>query len=441
LPNTTKNLSIVSRSLIRLLLAAEKGYTIFAIIYFSGAFVPLYKEEYSFINRLDFYLPKILVIIAFLLLVIRWKRAISIVLKSKLLLLFLTICMLSTLWSDVPGRTRDAAQLLIETTIFALYLATRYTLQEQTNIFTWVFGISAIFSLLYVFALPKYGRTQTLENQGTWRGIYVQKNNMGSRMVLGGIFFLVNIFSKPKYRWIYFSCLAIIIILIQGSNSKSALVSFLFVAAISPLNRILRWNPYVAIPLYLIIVLVGGTGASFLGMNWDAALGSINKRPDLNGRVPIWELGIEWFLKRPWLGYGYAGFWRAWEGEGSAAVLRSIIERYGWEPKTAHNGFLELFMDLGIVGGLVYMVLFFKTLMHAINRIRSIPTMEGFWPLGFITYYIIINITMSFLIVPYDIFWLIFATITLTPINPSPSNKANQNSQIYLPSNIPKYYQ
>lgn len=257
-------------------------------------------------------------------------------------------------------------------------------------------------------------------------------------MVLGGIFFLVNAFSYPKKsRWIAWSCLALAMLLIQGSNSKSALVSLLFVVAISPLNRLFRWNYFVAIPLYLIVLLVGGTGASFLGMNWDEALASINKSPDLNGRVPIWTLAIEWFLKRPWLGYGYAGFWRGWDGEGSANILRSIQLRYGWQPMTAHNGFLELFMDLGILGGSIYMVLFFITVVRAINRIRSLPTMEGYWPLGFITYYVIINITMSFLLVPYDIFWLLFATISFSSIEQSNRRgKGNKTFDSELPQSV-----
>ena len=169
----------------------------------------------------------------------------------------------------------------------------------------------------------------------------------------------------------------------------------------------------------------------FLGDNWNAALDSIDKDPTLNGRLPIWEIMIERIGERPWLGYGYHGFWQGWAGKYSAPIWRAIV----WKPTHAHNGFVDLMLDFGILGTLVFALAFFDAILKSINRVRYTPSIDGLWPMGFMTFYVIMNQTQTALISAYNIQWLLFVVICFTPVEPPVEN--SQGIQIGDPLGSP----
>jgi len=400
-------------SLVRLLLAAEKWFATLLYFYLTEPFFLLYiKEGFSWVTRLNFYLGNLLFWIVFGLLALRWKRSIGVVSRGKFLLIFVAITIISTVWSDFPKDSQNQGIRLLQTTLMGAYLASRYSLKEQTRMMTLMFGIAAVLSLLYVFAQPQYGVMHKLSLAGSWRGIFVHKNTLGRMMVIGAMFFLINGLSKPRKNWIGWAFLLLAIQLILGTNSKGALVSFFALVFISPAYRIFRWNPAISIPLYLIILLLVGNVATWLTDNWITALASIGKDDTLNGRVPIWEIITERIQERPWLGYGYFGFWQDWKGKWSAMIFRAIP----WHPDQAHNGFLDVVLQLGIVGGVVFMLAFLDAIVKAVNWIRLTRTVENFWPLGFMSYFVFMNLSQTIIMSPYTLVWVLFTTISFSEI-------------------------
>jgi O-antigen ligase len=81
-------------------------------------------------------------------------------------------------------------------------------------------------------------------------------------------------------------------------------------------------------------------------------LGLIGRNESLTGRIPLWEAIFPFIQKRFWLGYGFGeAFWK--NDIYTQVVWKAII----WEAPYAHNGFIEAFLDTGIVG-LVAWILF-----------------------------------------------------------------------------------
>lgn len=415
----------LTRSLVRLALAAEKVYAVVLILMLTDAFLPLYKEQgYGWVGRASFYGWKFLLLSALFFLFVRRERFFIVAKQGKFLLLFVGIALLSQYWSEDPSATRQSAIRLIETTLLGAYIATSYNYKEQTQLFGWAFGIAAVFSIFYVFGQPSLGIMNRPGSQvdGTWRGIYLHKNILGRIITIGGIFFLIKALTSPKNRWLWWVCFGITVQLILGTNSKTALVGFLFLLFISPIHRIFRWNPVISIPLYLMVLLLGGTGAQFLADNWNAALASIDKDPTLTGRVPLWTVLMGYIEKRPWLGYGMDGFWQGWEGSENASIWRT----FRWEPSHAHNGFLDVVLEFGIVGATVYLLTFLHSLMQAVKWVRLLPTVESLWPIGYLTFLVLMNQTQSVLVVPYSIYWTLFVVISLTPVvPPEPTSQPN----------------
>ena len=421
--NTAKSLNPLLVSITRLVLVLEPWFVCFIMLLSTEAFLKLYeKAGYGWTGRVNFYLWKLLELCAFGFIVLRWDRVFQKIKTGKFLLLFVGIVWLSQYWSISPGQTKEYAMKIVESTLLGIYVATRYNFKEQTRFFTIMFGIAAVLSILYVFGMPSLG-IMSGENvsgdlQGTWRGIYAHKNVLGRVMTVAGVFLLIDALTRQKKRWLAWVMFLISFQLILGANSKTALVGFFFVFAISPIARVLRWNMAVGIPLYLSILLLGGMGAVFLGDNWNAALGSLDKDPTLNGRLPLWQILIERIGERPWLGYGFHGIWQGWGGKYSGPIWREII----WKPPHAHNGFIDLMVDFGIVGTFVFALVFFDAIFKSIKRLRNTPSFQGFWPLGFMTFYVMQNQTNTDLIVPYSLSWFIFVLICFTPVEPPEEN-------------------
>jgi len=66
----------------------------------------------------------------------------------------------------------------------------------------------------------------------------------------------------------------------------------------------------------------------------------LGRRPDLTTRVPMWE-GLLAMAGNPYVGYGWQSFWLGKRGD--IAVDR-------WAVHSTHNGYLDLYLNLGIIG-------------------------------------------------------------------------------------------
>jgi O-antigen ligase len=63
----------------------------------------------------------------------------------------------------------------------------------------------------------------------------------------------------------------------------------------------------------------------------------------LAGRLPLWELLLEYIGKRPWLGYGWGAFW-------TADRIGDISADQNWSIGSAHSSYLEMALQTGWVG-------------------------------------------------------------------------------------------
>lgn len=70
----------------------------------------------------------------------------------------------------------------------------------------------------------------------------------------------------------------------------------------------------------------------------------------LNGRIALWAECIEYGMERPLLGYGFHGFW-------TEDRVRAIAHSQGWSPHASHSTYVENFLNLGLVGLAIFMVM------------------------------------------------------------------------------------
>jgi exopolysaccharide production protein ExoQ len=87
--------------------------------------------------------------------------------------------------------------------------------------------------------------------------------------------------------------------------------------------------------------------------------------PTLTGRTMIWDESWKFIKERPILGYGYGAFWN--EASGPMAILQQAI---GWPAPNAHNGYVDLWLQLGLLGICLFAAALLQALWPLLKRIR-----------------------------------------------------------------------
>jgi exopolysaccharide production protein ExoQ len=394
----------------KLLALAEKTFAIAAIFHYAAAPVLLFITngfsegddegaigDVSIINQLF----QLIYFITLCLLLLRWKKVIPIVLKSGLIWLLFGLVIISVFWSYSPELTKVRIIAMIGTMLFSLYLASRYTLKEQLQLLGWIFGITILSSTILAIFLPKYGLMGGV-HLGAWRGIFNHKNGLGRIMVIGVVVFCLLALSVKKQRWIFWSLSGASVMLIVLSKASSPLVNLVILMSLLAVLPILRWNYIFMVPIIIGLSSVGIIVYSVTMSNAEQIAGAFGKNLTFTGRTDFWPLVLDKIAERPWLGYGFGSFWQGLDGP-SAYVWNATV----FKTPNSHNGYLDLFLDLGIIGFSIYAILFINAFRKALIYIRLTGTPDRFWPVLLLAYIVLSNLTESSLVIQNNFLWVV----------------------------------
>ncbi|MBW4631880.1 MAG: O-antigen ligase family protein [Iphinoe sp. HA4291-MV1] len=397
---------------------AEKVFVVLTLFFSTTALIPLLLDtEDASVTSEDPYSPILfagIYMVTFLLVIARWKSFVYVVQKNMWIWLLIGIALASVLWTVAPEITPRRSILLLATTVFGVYLATRYTLREQLELLAWTFALIILLSFVFAVALPFYGVMSIQEegaHAGAWRGVMRQKNTLGRIMDMSTIVFLLLCFKnsglQAKYKWVAWIGFILSAILIILSTSKTALVILLTIIVLVPLYRIWRSNYTLVVPLTITVILVVGSSATLVLDNLPTIATALGKDVTLTGRTEIWSVMLELISQKPLLGYGFNAFWIDWDHEVTAYVWRTLE----WECPTAHNGWMDLFAELGISGLTVFSISYVTTCVRGVIWLRTTRTVEGLWPLLYLSFLLICNITESSLLATNSIYWIVYVSI------------------------------
>ena len=105
------------------------------------------------------------------------------------------------------------------------------------------------------------------------------------------------------------------------------------------------------------LVAIGAVSVFVLRSQILAALG---KSDDLTGRLDIWDAVIGLASQRPVFGWGWVSYWAPWVDPFDTLVFKSGVRQLH-----AHNAWLDVWLQLGIVGLVVFGALIVSTLVRA----------------------------------------------------------------------------
>lgn len=423
---------------------AEKVFFITSFIFFSEAFVPLIKDvsqlpllQHLSSNQLQLFLNLPIFIGNILLFIGNLAKVRLLITKERLLWWFLAVALISILWCNVPTVTLRNVFVLSNATLLGIYFAACYSWKQQLQLLAWAFGIITVLSVLFIIFLPHYGvmgldrfistKAEEMQHTDSWRGIYVHKNHLGLMMSLSGLvfFFLakskdttfnVKVFDSSKFAlpsakktifnsWIALVVFSLACVLIVGSDSVSSLVFLLVPITFWLLYRIWCWIYTLGVPFLMGSYFITGGLTVLLIIYLEKILAIVNKDFTLSTRTRLWVILWDNIWELPWLGYGYGGFWQVTDA--SKEIQRTIGAFHG------HNGFLDLWLDLGLLGLSVFIGSFISAWFLAITYFKQTRTIQASWSIAYLLFFLLANISESSLL-GQKALWLLYVAVVLS---------------------------
>jgi len=325
---------------------------------------------------------------------------------SPALVGLLIVALVSPVWAETPDLVFRRAISLLGTSLFGVVLAARLTVREQLRLTRGVLRLAAL-ACLVLFLFARSHAIATDYGTGSVRGIFPHKNLFGAAMALG----LLAEWYATDDGWFGRTLKVVFLGLFAGllglSHSVTSIVTvgaaLLLVWCFERLHQHLR-IPLPAIlffsaGLVVCVALFGGDTSIFTQM-----LGRSN---DLTGRIDLWRSVGSMILARPFLGYGFSGFW-------SGASMESFtVEKYvGWSPTYSHNGYLEILLNVGAVGAGLFLIFLWKGMKRTVRSAEERSCKEDLWPLAFLIFFAVHNLAECSVILQNCFEWsLCIATV------------------------------
>jgi exopolysaccharide production protein ExoQ len=291
--------------------------------------------------------------------------------NNRCLTAFLFYCLVAIVWSDFPLVSLKRWIKIVGHPVMAMILFTEPDLEEAiTTLMKRCAFILVPVSFLFIKYYPEWGRGfSDWTGEGYNRGIALGKNDLGYVCLILGAFFFWHLLkirrvekSTARNQELLFTAgfLAMIWWLLWMANCKTALVALL-IAVVTMLIVGFRFVDRQSIGAYLVAaVLMFLVADCAFGVSQEV-IKLLGRNPTLTDRTEVWQDVLEVPIN-PVLGTGFESFWLGERRE-------KIAEKWAWQPNQAHNGYLETYLNLGIVGLVILISLIFATYRKACGEL------------------------------------------------------------------------
>jgi len=347
-------------------------------------------------------------------------RKVGTILRANLpLVLFFGYCAISTVWSDYSfvsakrwiKSTGDVVMVLVVLTDPDRLSAIKRFLTRAGFVLLPV-------SVLLIKYYPDLGRSY---NIWTWTpefsGVTMGKNGLGMICLVFGLASVWRLLSasqerKSRERTRHLIAHGLVaasaVWLLWMANSMTSLLCFVMAGSLIATTRIVRLARKSAV-VHLLVALIVCISVSilFLGAG-DAALEAVGRDPTITGRTDIWNIVLG-LVRNPLIGTGFESFWLG-------DRLQKVWDAYvGTHIQEAHNGYIEVYLNLGWFGITLLAVLILTGYRNVIQAFRRNPDV-GRLRLAFVVAAVLYSLTEAGFRMMSPIWLAFLLAITAVPV-------------------------
>lgn len=393
----------------------ELSVLFIALILFSGGVLPRLvaseqTAEGSPILRLV-WLP----IYALTLAAMIWRAGgvIRTAMRLPFLIALMGLALISFLWSIDPALSQRRGVAIFMTCAAGLFIGAHYDWNTLLRLFGLTWLTVAALSFLTALLVPSFGVMDEI-HVGAWKGLYYEKNQLGGNMARSALLFgFLALMDKP-WRKLWVGALLLAIALVIASTSKTSLLGLVLGLGTLAIAAWMKRSLITGLATLWAGALIAGAFAALLVFAPELVFGALGRDPSLTGRTEIWTALTQSISERPWFGYGYGSFWAA-DSE-PAYWVRDVLQ---WDAPTAHNGWLDVALSVGLVGLALLILDFLMTLWRAVRL--SIKAWTGVFALGVCAQFLLFSFSESISLQQNDLIWITYVAIAAKLASSGPS--------------------
>jgi len=282
---------------------------------------------------------------------INWVQILK---NNGFIFFYFLYCGISIVWSDFPFVAlkrwiKDIGNLIM----VLIVLTDSHPIEAvKTMIRRCAYVLIPLSIVLYKY-YPSIGREyHRWSGELMVVGVTTQKNSLGVLCMVCGLYFLWSLFVillkrntsiNKKEVFIHILLLVMILWLLKMANSATSLMCFITGVCILGVTRlpsvrknVKHFGVYILCALFLFIILQYSLDLVAI------IIQNLERDVTLTGRTDLWK---ELFAMgtNPLIGTGYDSFWLGHR-------MVQLWERWGWHPTEAHNGYIETYLELGLIG-------------------------------------------------------------------------------------------
>ena len=332
--------------------------------------------------------------------------------SNKLLIGLVLLTFFSAAWSADPGLTLRRSIALLATTLFGVDFAVRYSLRDQLRLLAVALGGVVLLSVIVQVFFPGQIPTVDMLYPDAWVGLFGQKNEFGRIVVLATLVVLTAVRKSVGGIIITFLALVAAIGLIIAAQSMTSFVALVGMILVMQFAPTLRWSARIRRAVQVFGTIIALPALYALIHFRDSVTELMGRNASLTGRVKIWGLSLASIALKPILGYGYSAFWPA-----SAEAMR-IDVAMNWTVPHAHDAYIELALELGLVGLGLYLGAYLVAMKRAALYMRMEGGNSAKWPLVYLCFVLLYSFTENYVLAPNTIFWMLFVAASCTISQP-----------------------
>ncbi len=254
-------------------------------------------------------------------------------------------CMLSVLWTETPAITAKRLFVILLTFLGAMGISMSWTPSQILKFIAWSsamqVGVGLVAELRFGYFTPlnsdyRFAGTLPWNSQGylclilTLASLGLTKRSQrGYQLyrVLAGFGFVFLLLTRSRSALTAFM-LALTLYMLVAFNLKQRILTVIISTGL------------------IATVLASGTAPALISMINRGGEGSEN----FTGRAPLWEELMTYVSHHPLVGYGFEGFW-------TEQRIDDVSTDQQWAIDTAHSGYIEELLSLGLIGTFLHTVL------------------------------------------------------------------------------------
>jgi len=377
-------------------------------------------------SPLDAAIFGVLLLASIVVLTRRKKKTLTLLRANWPILIYFFYCLISAAWSHHPDVSlKRWIKATTDLTVALIIVTDTHPMVAFRRLITRVGFVLLPTSVLFIKYYGSLGRGYTPNGLIENVGVTTNKNVLGVELLvisLGALWQVINLVRDKKavdrrrHLLAHGVLLAFGVVLLKMADSKTSVACFMLGAGLILVTnlRAFRGRAARVHAVCLILVVVGAVAFSFSGTSDVAS--ALGRNSNLSGRTEIWALLIP-TVPNPIIGAGFESYWISPSVE---ELWNSLSAAGWWHPEIlvteAHNGYIELYLNLGWVGiGLVAAILL-SGYRRAIAAFRVNPSV-GSLTLAYVIASAVYSITEAGFRSPNPIWiFLLFAIICSTGV-------------------------